>query len=498
VRGGILRRIRYGGYLKSQTTRSTIGFCHLSAMAAIFERVETKGIAELSYLIGDDSTHTAAVIDPRADVAIYLDLARKHRLSITHIFETHIHADLISGARELAAQSGSAEIFASVEGGADYGFPIAPVRDGDRFVLGETVLTARHTPGHTPEHVAYEAEEKGRGQPWGVFTGDSLFVASAGRPDLLGKDAYKLASQLYDTLFDYFAKLPEGVIIYPAHGHGSPCGADIGDRLESTIGYEMRFNPYFQIRDRAKFIEHALSTAPPEPTYYKRMKKLNAAGPEVLGRLPVIPALAPDEFQKRAAEGRAALIDTRHMLAFGGGHIAGAINLGATPMLTIWAGWLLDPEQPLLLVMDADGSADEVAALFVRAGYTKFSGYLAGGMTAWQNFGGRLEELPQVPVHEVHTCSDQLQVIDVRAPSEWEAGHIPCARHLFVPDIRERAGELDAGKPLVTYCATGYRASIAASLLRQQGFEDVRTMPGSWTAWQNAGLPVEGKKGGSE
>jgi hydroxyacylglutathione hydrolase len=459
-------------------------------MALVFERVHTEGIAELSYLIGDDSTGTAAVIDPRPDVAIYLQLARKHRVSITHAFETHIHADFVSGSRELAAQSGSAKVYASVEGGAEYGFNVEPVIDGDRFEFGNTSLTARHTPGHTPEHVSYEIAQRGGTQPWGVFTGDSLFVSSAGRPDLLGHDADKLAAELYHTLFGYFARVDDSVIIYPSHGHGSPCGADIGDRLESTIGYEKRFNPYYQKTDRTAFIQHALSTAPPEPTYYKRMKKVNAEGPSVLGHLPVIPALSAGLFKNAVTQNGAALVDTRNMLAFGGGHIDGALNIGATPMLTIWAGWLLDPEQPILLVLENDSEIERIAALFLRSGYSKFAGYLAGGMTAWDNAAGPLTELPQMTVDEVQTCTERLQVLDVRAPSEWKGGHVPCATHIFVPEIRKSTGLLEQAKPVVTYCATGYRASIAASMLQQQGFSDVRTMPGSWTAWKKAGLPV--------
>lgn len=463
-------------------------------MALIFERIQTKGIAELSYLVGDDSEGIAAVIDPRPDVAVYLELARRHKVAITHAFETHIHADLVSGARELAAQTRTAKVHASVEGGAEYGFEVEAVRAGDEFEFGKLTLIARHTPGHTPEHMAYEAHENGNKSPFAVFTGDSLFVHSAGRPDLLGKDADKLAAQLYDTLFDYYAKLDPGVIIMPSHGHGSPCGADIGDRLESTIGYELAHNPYYQRKQRAEFVEHALSTAPPEPSYYQRMKKVNAKGPEVLGHLPVIPALPAKGFKKAAGSGNAVLIDTRSMLAFGGGHIAGALNIGAKPMLTVWAGWLLDPDEPILLVLEKDTAVDEVAALFVRSGYTKFAGYLAGGMTAWDNAGFPLAQTPQMTVHEVETCSDELQVIDVRSPSEWKTGHVPCAKHVFLPELRERSGELDKSVRTVTYCASGYRASIGASILKAQGFKNVRNMPGSWMAWQNAGLPVSEKE----
>ncbi|MFC7337506.1 rhodanese-like domain-containing protein [Haloferula chungangensis] len=459
-------------------------------MSVIIERIQTEGIAELSYLIGDDSRGTAAVIDPRADVDVYIDLARKNELCISHIFETHIHADLISGARELAARSGSAKIHASIEGDADYGFDVAGVRDGDRFDFGDVILTARHTPGHTPEHLSYEAAEKGKDRPFAVFTGDSLFVNSAGRPDLLGKDADKLASQLYDTLFDYFAKLDDGVIIHPSHGAGSPCGAAIGDRLESTIGYEKRFNPYFQKTDRDEFIEHALGTAPPEPTYYKRMKKVNAEGPEVLGHLPRLRALTLEDFKQELETGKSILIDTRDALAFGGGHMEGALNIGASPMLTVWAGWLLDPDQDILLVLSKDADAETLSRYFQRSGYTRFAGYLVGGIASWEKAGLPLSFVPQMTVHEVDSCSDDVQVIDVRSPSEWESGHIPCANHLFLPEIPEKCARFDRERPALTYCASGYRASLAASLLLKQGFTDVRTMPGSWSAWQSAGLPT--------
>ena len=461
-------------------------------MSLIFERVLTDGIAAISYLVGDDDEGTAAVIDPRCDVEIYLELARKNGVSITHIFETHIHADLVSGSRELADRTGTAKIYASVEGGAEYDFKIEPVKDGDQFAFGSLILTARHTPGHTPEHMSYvAADEEHLEFPWGVFTGDSLFVTSAGRPDLLGRDADKLASQLFDTVWGFFGKLDDSVIIHPSHGSGSPCGADIGDRLESTIGFEKRFNPYYQLKERQQFVDYALATPPPEPTYYKRMKRLNAAGPEVLGHLPLIPALPPKVFKERIAAGDAQLIDTRTMLAFGGGHIDGALNIAASPILSIWAGWLLDPERPILLVLENDADVDKVAQLFVRTGYSKFAGHLLGGMRAWQNAGYRLRELPQMTIHELKDSRNGLQILDVRSPAEWEGGRIPGAKHIFVPHLTKRANELDRAHPVVVYCATGYRASLAASILQKEGFADVRNLPGSMHAWRAAKFPVE-------
>ncbi len=464
-------------------------------MALVFERILTEGIAELSYLVGDDSDGVAAVFDPTPDVDKYVELAREKQVSITHIFETHIHADLVSGSRELCARVVSAKIFVSHEGGARYGFDHEKLNDGDQFTIGKTIMTVKHTPGHTPEHVSYLLADKELADvPWGVITGDSLFVSSAGRPDLLGEDeSAKLAVQQFHTLHDFYLGLPDSVIIYPAHGHGSPCGADIGDRLESAIGYERRFNPFLQFQDVKSFTDYALSTPPPVPRYYPLMKKVNAKGPEILGNLPRVPGLPPTAFRKAVDEKAGVLIDTRMMLAFGGGHIAAALNIGGSPMLSIWAGWLLDPDAPILLVLDSDSELDEIVKFFIRTGYTKFAGYLVGGMRAWDNAGFELAEVGQMTVHEIHAAGDRLQLIDVRSPGEWKSGHIPGARHLFVPEVRDRIDELDPSRPTAVYCDSGYRASIVASILKQEGFTNVSNVPGSWQAWKKKGFPIEGE-----
>ncbi|MFO7694390.1 MAG: MBL fold metallo-hydrolase [Vicinamibacterales bacterium] len=465
-------------------------------MALIFECIQTDGIAQLSYLVGDDSAGVAAIIDPRADVDCYLELARTKQVSITHIFETHIHADLVSGARELAARVESAKVFVSHEGGARYGFDHEPIHDGDTFKFGAALITARHTPGHTPEHIAYLVAEKDHPDAhWGVLTGDSLFVSSAGRPDLLGSaQAKKLAEQLFHTLRGFYLKLDDGVIIYPGHGAGSPCGADIGDRLSSTIGYERRFNAFLQIDQVKRFTDYVLSTAPPAPTYYPRMKKVNAKGPEILGNLPDVRGLPPKLFKRAIKQEDNVLIDTRMMLAFGGGHIRGALSIGGKPLLSIWAGWLLDPKKPLLLVLESDDQLNDIVRYFVRTGYTKFAGYLVGGMTAWNNAGLPLESVGQMTVHEVKRAGKRLQLLDVRSPDEWANGHIPNARHVFLGELPERLGKLDRTGPTAVYCDSGYRASIATSILQQAGFSGVCNVPGSWQAWKNAGFPVEGEQ----
>jgi len=466
-------------------------------MSLVFKTIQTEGIAELSYLIGDDDEGVAAVFDPRPDCDVYVDMARKAGLAITHIFETHIHADLVSGSRELCARVESAKIFASNEGGAEYGFEHEEVNDGDRFTFGELLVIARHTPGHTPEHMSYLlADADHPDDAWGILTGDSLFVSSAGRPDLLGeKHTKQLAEQQFRTLRDFYLKMPDHVMIYPNHGAGSPCGADIGDRLTSTIGYERRFNTFLQFDEVQKFTEYALATAPPVPKYYPVMKKMNAQGPQVLGNLPRVPGLPPKAFKKAIEKRSGVLVDVRTMLAFGGGHIPGALNIGGSPILSIWAGWMLEPDEPILLVLESENDLEEIVRLFIRTGYTKFAGYLVGGMKAWDAAGFPLAEVGQMSVHELNKRARELQIVDVRSPREWKNGHVPGVRHIFLPELRKRIGELDRSRPTAVYCGSGYRASIATSIMKPAGFEKLWNVPGSWEAWKKARLPVEGANG---
>jgi hydroxyacylglutathione hydrolase len=466
------------------------------AMSLVFERVFTDGIAQCSYLIGDAGSGTAAVIDPRPDCDVYLHLARKRSVAITHVFETHIHADFLSGARELVNRLGGAELCVSGEGGAKYGFEVHAIRGGQCFSFGSVVLTARHTPGHTPEHLAFElAEEDQQDAPWGILTGDSLFVGSAGRPDLLGEERVDaLTRELFQTLHDYYLKQDDSLIIYPCHGAGSACGAAIGRRPMSTIGYERQQNDFLQHQDLEAFARFVRDGAPPEPYHYQRLKELNAEGPPILGRLPTVPPLPPQAFKAAVERGAAQLLDTRQMFAFGGGHIAGAVNIGPRAELSVWAGQMLDSDRPILLVVENEPDLDRTLRLLWRTGFTQFAGYLVGGMKAWSNTGFPLQKLPQIAVHELQTLLNELQVLDVRAPDEWQAGHIPRARHVFVADLRDGldgAAALDRNQPLAVYCDTGYRAAIAASLLQARGFRDVRNVPGSWQAWTKSGYAIE-------
>jgi hydroxyacylglutathione hydrolase len=461
----------------------------------VLETVLTEGIAQLSYFLADTTAGRAAVIDPRTDVDVYERLARKHGASITHVFETHIHADFVSGSRSLKDRVGTAAIYLSGVR-ADYDFPAERVEDGQKFEFGSFVLTSRHTPGHTPEHLSYLLHEaKHPDQPWAVFTGDSLFVASAGRPDLLGTDeADALAQSLYDTLYNYYLKLEDYITIYPGHGAGSACGADIGDRLNSTIGYERRTNKFLSFPSFEAFHKFVINDAPPVPWHYPELKKINAGGPMVMDRCPTISALPPAEFRKVSREPGVTIIDARSMLSFGGGHVPGGINIGGRPDMSAWVGQLFDLQQRLLLVVDDDTDVEHIQRLIVRTGHSKFAGYLAGGMKAWETAGMPMDRTKQMTVHELRDHQrnrSKLTILDVRSPDEWHAGHIPGALHHYLADMRDRITGLDKDAPYATYCASGYRASIASSLMQARGFKQVANVPGSWGAWVAAEYPIE-------
>jgi hydroxyacylglutathione hydrolase len=459
----------------------------------IFEKFEAGGIVHYSYLLGDAFSGAAVVIDPKRDVDDYIEFAQKNRLTITHAIETHVHADFVSGSRELARRTG-AEILASGEGDVDYGFSLRTLRDGAEIKVGSIRLKAVHTPGHTPEHMSYLASTGGKpNQYWALFTGDFIFPGSVGRPDLMGVEkTEELSKLLYKSLQTSFNDLPDALPIYPAHGPGSPCGAGILKREGvPTLGLERRSNPAFQFKDEGAFIKDLLFSQPPVPYYWPRMKRTNARGPEVLVNLPEPLPLKPAEFKALAGRPDIQLLDTRNMLGFGGGHIKAAVSIGHSPSISMWAGWLFDPKKPVALVLPPQGQARDVVAWLARVGITNFAGVLDGGMDAWVQAGQPFETIDQVSVHDLRKRigSSDLQLVDVRQPSEWDHGHIPGARYMFLPEIPKRMLELDRSKPVMVYCGTGYRASIAASLLKRGGF-NVSNVPGSFGGWLAAGYGV--------
>jgi hydroxyacylglutathione hydrolase len=460
----------------------------------ILETIETGGLAHLSYLLGDEGAGVCAVIDPRRDVSVYLDVARANNCRITHILETHIHADFVSGSRELASQVGAPVYVGAAEG---YGFDHRPLKDGDCLEVGSLRLGVLQTPGHTPEHVCYLVSGgKGSQEPWGLFTGDTLFAGEVGRPDLIGGGSEeRLARQLFRTLHEKVLVVGDEAEIYPAHGAGSPCGGNIGDRRTSTIGYERRHNPKLQTHGEDEFVLQVLSDLPPAPFYYPRTKEINAAGPRVLGCLPNLQPLNPQRLQEAMGKPDVVLVDTRAIEAFGGAHLPGALNIALRDEFPIWAGWMLDPEQQVILVLAEEEDVDEVQRHLLRVGIENVGGFLRQGIRSWVEAGLPFERTVQMSVHElkqrIADQRDNLQVLDVRRDDEWEQGHVPGAIHIFAPYLRDRLAGLDRAKPVATYCGSGYRSSIAASLLQRGGFREVFNVPGSMKAWKAAGYPLE-------
>jgi hydroxyacylglutathione hydrolase len=425
-------------------------------------------------------------------------------MQIVNILETHIHADFVSGSLELSARTGAP---VSVSALGEVRFDHIPLDDGTIISLGAIQLEVIHTPGHTPEHICFLASGgMGSEEPWALFSGDLLFAGEVGRPDLLGEEFEdRLVHQLYESLHKKVLNLGNDIVVYPAHGEGSPCGASIGERLITTIGYEKHNNLTLQIKDEGTFIKTVMDSLSPAPAYYQRVKKINTEGPEVFGNLPYIPPLSAQDFWELAQQPDTIIIDAREITAYGGGHIANAIHIGLRASFPIWAGeildetfpvWagrMLDPELNVALILPEDMLADEAQMYLFRIGYENVSGYLRQGFRSWLEAGYPFVRTDQLSVYELEQkMKDRaaLQILDVRTQSEWEKGHIPGAKQIYVPDIPERIEELDREIPVVTYCGTGYRASIASSLLEKEGFV-VHNIPGSMSAWRKAGFPED-------
>lgn len=459
----------------------------------ILDRVYTPGLAQVAYLVADDVAGEAAVIDPRRDVAAYLAWAAERGLRITAILETHVHADFVSGARELAAATG-APMYASRLGNQD--FPHEPLDDGGEVAVGRLRLRALGTPGHTPEHLAYLLIDPRQGPaPIALYSGDALFVGEVGRPDLLGTEqTEQLASELYHTVVDRLSRLADDVVVYPGHTAGSSCGKKIGDAPQTTIGSERRFNYAFQARSQEEFVRLVLEGMPPAPTYYPVLKQVNKAGPTLLAELPTGQALTPEEVATRQASG-ATVIDARSPEAFGAGHVPGAYFAGLGPDFTTWMGWLAPYDRDLIVVLDDEARFAEARTELRRIGLDQVVGYLGGGLAAWRAAGHAVVTLDQTPVTELARTLDGdrvgLAVLDVRGEDEWRAGHIPGAVHLFAGDLaRGAAPPVGGSAPVAVICGTGYRSNVAASLLQQRDYRNLINVTGGMAAWTEAKLPT--------
>jgi hydroxyacylglutathione hydrolase len=452
----------------------------------ILERIKSEGIAHNSYLIGSESD--AAVIDPRRDCQIYVDSAQQKGLKIKHIFETHRNEDYVIGSLELNNITG-AEIYHGPGLEWKYGNTL---RNGQEFNIGKIRLTAIHTPGHTDESMSYAVADLSSGEATVmVFTGDALFVDDVGRTDLYGpEEAPRLASNLYDSIFNKLLPLGDGVILCPAHGAGSVCGLNIAERNESTLGIERAQNPLLQ-KSRDDFIKHKVAEQPERPYYFRKMEEYNRKGPPLLGCLPVPVPLTPNEFSQ-AMDGGAIVVDTSEPAAFGGAHIKGAYSIWLEG-LPVFAGWVLSYDRPILLVLEDQSHLDRAVRYLIRAGYDQITAYLKDGTEGWYNTGFPTESLPLLSVHQLKDKierGEELLVLDTRGQDEWDSGHIKGALHIYVGHLEQRLAEVPRDKPVAVICNVGHRAGLGASVLLRAGYQDVHNVLGSVKAWVAAGFPV--------
>ena len=464
----------------------------------IFERIEVAGLSHYSYILGCPADGRMVVVDPKRDVQDYVDFARKRKLTISHVLETHIHADYASGARELAELTGATVWASRYDEGETFqvSFPHTDVSDGDRLTIGSVRITALHTPGHTPEHLSYLVYDTNRSAdtPMAMLSGDFLFIGSLGRPDLLGEDAKRdLAAKLYQSVRN-LDSLPDGLEIHPAHGAGSLCGAGMSGRPTSTLGYERAANAYLDpaLTEQA-FIDRILGASPPFPEYYKRMKRVNAEGAPPLGQRTIAP-IAPDDAAQRIDDGRVVVIDLRDQRSFAAAHIAGSFGIGAGDSLPVWASWVVPYDTPILLIARDQHEADDAARSLSRVGHDSVTGFLEGGIDQWKQRGLPLEsyaDITPAKLHEALEAGQPIQVVDVRSDGEWQAGHIEGALHLFGGEIEKNLAQLpDKNAPLAMVCGGGYRSTVIASVLRRHGYTNIINVVGGMGAWRKEKLPV--------
>jgi glyoxylase-like metal-dependent hydrolase (beta-lactamase superfamily II)/rhodanese-related sulfurtransferase len=445
-------------------------------------------LAHASYMIGSEGE--AAVVDPRRDVDTYIDEAREQGFEIQHVIETHLHADFVSGHQELARRTG-AKIYFGARAGARFDF--VPVVEGDEIRVGQVTLRFLETPGHTPESVSVLVIDRASSEvPKAVLTGDTLFIGDVGRPDLLGSkmSAQELAGMLYDSLHGKLLALPDSVEVYPAHGAGSLCGRNISSDTSSTIGRERQFNYALRPMPKEEFVRMMTTDLPEAPAYFSRDVAINRDGASELAELPDPAALAARDVEALQKKG-AIVLDTRPAAQYGAGHVPGSLHIGLSGQFASWAGALISPRAPILLVAEEEEEVREARTRLARVGIENVAGYLAGGILEWDRAGLPLATMEQVNVEELDARLREGRVgrvVDVRRPAEWQAGHIPNAVHLPLNSLAENAAALDRSEPLAVICVGGFRSSIATSILEQRGFTKVTNVVGGMAAWTGSGL----------
>lgn len=445
-------------------------------------------LAHASYMIG--SNGIAAVIDPQRDVDLYLDTAASKGWKIEHIIETHLHADFVSGHRELADRTG-ARIYLGAGSGAE--FPHVAVKDGDEIQFGDCRLRFLHTPGHTLESVCILMNDRGAPDgPASVFTGDTLFVGDVGRPDLSPTHTpQQLAAMLYHSIHEKLLALPDETQIFPAHGAGSLCGRQMSSESSSTIGKQRQSNYALLARTSEEFVHLLTDNLPARPQYFARDADLNRRGAAPLSELPSLLALTAPDVRRLQKHG-AIVVDTRPTMQFAVGHVPGAVHIALTGQYASWAARILGLDVPLIIVGEDPEHVRESQMRLARVGIENMAGYLAGGVAGWTQHGFELDYIPQITVHDLAELRnrepDRIAVLDVRELGEVANGMIENSLSIPLGKLGSRLAEVDREKLLVVHCKGGYRSSIATSILRRAGFREIANLTGGFDAWKAAGL----------
>lgn len=466
------------------------------AESAFIQPFVDEGLGNSAYLVGSRTSKVAVLIDPLRDVDRYLDAAERLGSRITHVLDTHLHNDFLSGAREVAARSG-ALVGASAEAGLE--FAHSPLSDGDRLSLGDLAIGVLSTPGHTPEHISFTLMARDDA-PLAVFSGGALIVGGAARTDLLGHELSEpLARKLYRTIRDRLLALPDEVVVCPTHGAGSFCAAPAVDERTTTIGRERRQNPLCQPQTEDEFVARALNGLPSYPAYFRELRPINRRGPRILGGIPTPSPLPPAEV-KTWVEGGGTVVDIRPAREFAQAHVPGAYGISLDGGLATWAGWLITFGAPLVLVARGPPDLEEAVRELIRIGFDDLRGYLEGGMPAWIAVGyptQRIETISPPALLEQLRAGHGPVVVDVRFDDEWIDGHIPGALHIENGRIPREDLDIPPDRPIVVHCETRNRSTAGISVLARKGYRNLVLLDGGFSAWRAAGLEVERGSGGT-
>jgi len=457
-----------------------------------FQQITVPGLGCNSYILGCPAARQMVVVDPKRDVQDYMDISRNEGMKITHIIETHIHADHVSGQQELKSRTG-ADICVLDSSPVEYEH--IRLKEGQRIEFGAVRMEVMATPGHTPQSLSLLVSDLMRSEdPWMILTGDLLFVGAIGRPDLAGAEVLdEQVQNLYESLYTKIGRLPDYLEIYPAHGQGSLCGKGLSSKTSSTLGYERRTQSALQYSDFDSFQRDMVGDFPVRPKSFTHIIETNRQGPPLLERCPLDRSLNPDRF-KEFWDQEATIIDTRDAGAFGGFHIPGSINIGFEKQMANWIGMVVDPQADILLVVDDREKYEQMVVELHRIGYDNIVGYLAGGISAWIMHGMPIDSLSPISVHELKDKMDSKDVghiVDVRTLEERLSGYVAGSKHVPMTSILELSLDEPKNEEVIIVCGSGYRANIVASRLKQDGFTHVHSLAGGLTAWINAEYSLE-------